>query len=709
MRISVFAIFIFLFNLKAFSQNENSTCDKLNGLLEQGKYKAAYRLLVVNGEYSCGNYRYAQVLKWNGRYDEALSILQGEVGTKVDELKDELENLLGIKKKSDLYAINALERLDSVSSLIFLVIDAPVLVRQKEYVSSVFPRKETKSKPVMETKGVKTGYYSLINAEFKRRENNHRLQLGPACIGEDSTLYYTALYQSPLSSSGFHDDFGIYHWDGENHSLLSWINDKATYVHPSISNDNWLIFSSNREGGYGGMDLWKMNLEALQGEPINLGSEVNSEYDEVFPAQAGDSLYFVSNDPNRSLGGYDVLLSYSGATDNPGRPLNSVSDDFNPYTINDELAYLNTDRLYPDSLDIVVKVKPFKSRLLFDLIHGEVSNANLAPGDTVELLDSEGNLLDYTFVNGDGRFTFSSVKGLENYSISFGEEKVEKGDRIFLYDKNYALMEQLTVDDSGQARFELLTPEDYSLDKVVNEDESVLSVDIAGLLVGSGGKSNNGVEIFLQDAQGTTIARAFTNESGKFVFEQVKPDEAYSFTSAVVDMNSEIRIFNQDGEVIEKIAPGKNGEYVYIRLKETDKIITITNESNVQVKVKEKEIFNLPAIYFDLDKAALNNKSEAILGKLISVLNDNPHVSILLSGHTDSKGDAEYNLQLSRQRIKSVQSYLLNNGIKPNRISAEGYGETQLVNNCSDGVDCTEKEHAKNRRIEVQFYGNERP
>ncbi len=697
-------IALFLYSFGVQSQNELGHCDKLTELLQEGKYKNAYRHLVVNGEYSCGNYRYAEVLKWNGRYEEALAILQGEQGEEAVELRHELEGFLGMRKKDELYSIRAFGNNDSVSQTIFAVLEVPIFMRREEIPSSYFPRKTSKEIVYFETAGADSTFFNELSTEFSHVQEKHRLQLSTGWITDDTLLYYSAYYQAPLAAAGFHDNYAIYKWNGKKHELLNWIGKKSAYVHPTVSTDGWLIFSSDREGGYGGMDLWKMNLNAEEGEPINLGASVNSEFDELYPSEAGDSLYFVTNDPERSLGGFDVLLYHDGRTTNPGIPLNSVSDDFNPFTVNGELAYISTDRLFPDSLDLVVKVKPFKSRLLFDIIHGEVENTELAAGEKVELLDSEGNLLDYTYVNKDGRFTFASIKGLEDYTISFAEGGLNEGDKVLLFDKNFGLMEELELDASGQAKFELLTPADYALEKVVNTDESMLSVDISGFLSGSSEDAQKGVEIYLQDSEGTTIARAFTNDKGEFTFEQVRPDEAYSFTSAVVDMNSEIRIFNQNGEVIESIKPDASGEFVYVRLKDSDKIITITNEENVTVKVAEEEKFNLPVIYFERDESQLGQGAGTVLNKLILILKDNPQVAIKLAGHTDSRGEAAYNLKLSQQRIESVKRYLEQNGIDSQRISGQGFGETRLINQCMDNSDCTEEEHAENRRIEIQFY-----
>jgi outer membrane protein OmpA-like peptidoglycan-associated protein len=154
--------------------------------------------------------------------------------------------------------------------------------------------------------------------------------------------------------------------------------------------------------------------------------------------------------------------------------------------------------------------------------------------------------------------------------------------------------------------------------------------------------------------------------------------------------------------------PNAGGEFVYIRLKDSDKIITITNEKNVTVKVAEEEKFNLPSIYFEINESQLTHRAGLVLNNLISILGDNPHVAIKLAGHTDSKGEAVYNLNLSQQRIESVEQYLIQSGIETRRISGQGFGETRLVNRCADNIECTEEEHAENRRIEIQFYSTQK-
>lgn len=105
-------------------------------------------------------------------------------------------------------------------------------------------------------------------------------------------------------------------------------------------------------------------------------------------------------------------------------------------------------------------------------------------------------------------------------------------------------------------------------------------------------------------------------------------------------------------------------------------------------------------IYFDLDKSNIRTEAALDLEKILDVLNKNPTMKLDIRSHTDSRATHQYNEALSNRRAKSTLQWLVKNGVAPNRLTAKGYGETQLVNKCSDGVSCTEEEHQMNRRSE---------
>jgi len=91
------------------------------------------------------------------------------------------------------------------------------------------------------------------------------------------------------------------------------------------------------------------------------------------------------------------------------------------------------------------------------------------------------------------------------------------------------------------------------------------------------------------------------------------------------------------------------------------------------------------------------------LDAIVSTLNEYPEFNLHISAHTDSRGKHEYNKWLSDKRASSAANYILSTGIDASRIIQKGYGETRLLNNCSDGVRCSAKLHAMNRRLEFDF------
>lgn len=110
--------------------------------------------------------------------------------------------------------------------------------------------------------------------------------------------------------------------------------------------------------------------------------------------------------------------------------------------------------------------------------------------------------------------------------------------------------------------------------------------------------------------------------------------------------------------------------------------------------------FGIKMIYFDLDKSNIRTEAALDLEKILDVLNNNPNIKLDIRSHTDSRATFKYNEALSNRRAKSTIQWLVKNGIAPNRLTGKGYGETQLVNGCSDGVNCTEEQHQMNRRSE---------
>jgi len=115
--------------------------------------------------------------------------------------------------------------------------------------------------------------------------------------------------------------------------------------------------------------------------------------------------------------------------------------------------------------------------------------------------------------------------------------------------------------------------------------------------------------------------------------------------------------------------------------------------------------FGIKMIYFDLDKSNIRTEAALDLEKILDVLNNNPTMKLDIRSHTDSRQTHKYNKALSERRAKSTIDWLVQNGITEDRLTGKGFGETQLVNRCSDNVKCTEEEHQMNRRSEFIITG----
>ncbi|MFZ4456785.1 MAG: OmpA family protein [Bacteroidales bacterium] len=105
-------------------------------------------------------------------------------------------------------------------------------------------------------------------------------------------------------------------------------------------------------------------------------------------------------------------------------------------------------------------------------------------------------------------------------------------------------------------------------------------------------------------------------------------------------------------------------------------------------------------IHYNFDKDDIRADAAIILDKLVETMHENPTLKIELASHTDSRGTVEYNHNLSQRRAQSAVNYLVSKGIERTRMIAHGYGESKLLNKCSDGVECTDDEHQANRRTE---------
>lgn len=141
---------------------------------------------------------------------------------------------------------------------------------------------------------------------------------------------------------------------------------------------------------------------------------------------------------------------------------------------------------------------------------------------------------------------------------------------------------------------------------------------------------------------------------------------------------------------------------------DTQKISTknIRNSDTLEIALYLEPVFavgktySLNNIHYDYDKFDIKPDAAKLLDNLATILKENPSLKIELASHTDSRGKDDYNISLSQKRAQSALDYLINQGIAADRMTSKGYGETQLLNRCTNNAKCSEKEHALNRRTE---------
>lgn len=205
-----------------------------------------------------------------------------------------------------------------------------------------------------------------------------------------------------------------------------------------------------------------------------------------------------------------------------------------------------------------------------------------------------------------------------------------------------------------------------------------------------------GAMVCLLDEKLDTLETLFTREDGSFVFSKTYKQRDYTIAVSSEGYLPAKRTVSTYGKLpYEKIV---ENIFIDMDIKAIDEPEMLEPLSMEMVGGNEIQIIQIEHINYGFDSDKILPEAATILDKIINLVSGTNGLKVMVESHTDSKGSDDYNLRLSERRAKSAYTYLLEHGIDSDMIEYTGYGETQLLNHCEDGVECMEEEHAINRR-----------
>jgi outer membrane protein OmpA-like peptidoglycan-associated protein/tetratricopeptide (TPR) repeat protein len=486
------------------------------------------------------------------------------------------------------------------------------------------------------------------------------------------------------------------------------INSELSDYGSSFSN-NKLVFASARDTGGVSKKVFKWtnqsftNLYESQVEsngklsqPKRFQSSINSKFHESTPVftKDGTTMYFTRNNYLDGKKGKDnnkvTLLKIYKATQKEGKWADVVALPFNSdqYSVAHPALSPDENTLYfasdmPGSLG---QSDLFKVAINKDGSYGTPINLGTAintPGrETFPFITTENELYYAT----DGR---PGLGGLDVFVTKIENdgslsESQNVGAPINSKTDDFALL----IDTKSRTGFFTSNREGgKGYDDIYKFSETrklTCEQELSGVVTDQDtGAVLPNTQVVLLDSKFKELQRVYSDDKGHYVFEVVCGETYY----------------------VRATKPEYNTSEQQITIsKETGKTdLPIQLEKKVKpVKVGDDlaKIFGIKIIYFDLDKSFIRKDAAYELEKILAVMEENPTMKIDVRSHTDSRQTAQYNEALSDRRAKSTVAWLVKNGIDSSRLTGKGYGETQLVNKCADGIPCTEAEHQANRRSE---------
>lgn len=502
------------------------------------------------------------------------------------------------------------------------------------------------------------------------KNNSGRYTVQNAGINSEFSDYGASFYKNTLVFASARDTGGVF---VKKHS---WTNQSFTNLYSSLMADNGSLL-----------------------EPEKFSKKINSKYHESTPVFTNDGLtmYFTRNNYLNGKKGRDskksVLLKLYKATKNDGKWDNVSELPFNsnqyscahPALSPDEKTlYFSSNMPGSKGMSDIYKVA-----ILFDGNFGKPINL----GDKINTQARE----TFPFISKNNELYFASdghpgLGGLDVFVAQLNENgtygKIKNvGEPVNSNFDDFGFI----IDTNSNNGFFSSNRENDNLgyDDIYRFTETIpmpkeLQQSLMGVVVDSSTQLPiEGVKLALFDVNYVKLGEVISDKEGKFVF-------------GAVDFGNKFRIIpeQKDFVTLESIIITKESDTKDIKMVMTPKL------QPFHVGEDLRKTLGIDIIYFDLDKANIRKDAEVELAKILEVMKQYPTMEIDVRSHTDSRQTANYNLVLSDKRVKSTIKWLIENGIDAKRLTGRGYGESQLLNECSDEIPCTEVAHQANRRSE---------
>lgn len=475
---------------------------------------------------------------------------------------------------------------------------------------------------------------------------------------------------------------------------------------------NQLIFASSRGNGkkYGWNDQPFLDLFSAEKQEDGsyeniktLDAEVNTKFHESTAAFTPDDavMYFTRNNYFKkkyksSEDGVNRLKIFKATKNDDGKwaDIASIPFNSNDYSVAHPTINVQGTKMYfaSDMPGTIGASDIFEVDINSDGSLGEPVNlgafVNTEGQETFPFINSQGDL----FLSSNG---FSGLGGLDVFVIKDFENKRALNQPMGL--ENVGRPINSPMDDFGYYE-NLGTNEGFFTSNRTGGkgDDDIYSFSVpkcAQVLEGTVKDKEtmellSGAIVTLFDENGTELLQVVTGDDASYKFENLACEIEFLVRADKATYASDEQRFT---------TPNKKQNLDIELLLEKDEIV-------LEPCADLAKLLDIPIIYFDFDKFDIRGDAELELQKVLAVLNKYPTMTIDIRSHTDCRGTALYNERLSNNRAKSTRQYLIDKGITPERLTAKGYGESQLLNNCGcdlpSDLECSEEEQQLNRRSE---------